>query len=68
MSAGRSVVDTAALVLERHQALEHEGVLIDAQTAGAIVTVHRALNPANRAKFEAMDAARAGAIAWKLVK
>lgn len=63
----RTVAETAALVVERHTALEHDGILIDAQTAHAITVVYNALSSKNRAKFDALRADRAGIVAWKLV-
>ena len=63
----RTVAETAALVVERHQAMKHDGVLIDAQTAGAICAVYKALGEDNRAKFDAMPVEKAARIAWKLV-
>lgn len=43
------------------------GVLVDIQTANAIVTVYDALSEANRAKFTALSVDRAADVAWKLV-
>lgn len=45
--------------------------LVDVQTANAIVNVHAALSPVNRAKYERMvnaDIRRGASIAWKLIR
>jgi hypothetical protein len=63
----RTLAETAALVIEHHQALEHDGVLVDAQTARAITLVYNALSPTGKEKFNALPAATAGAAAWRLV-
>jgi hypothetical protein len=44
-----------------------DGVLIDIQTANAIVAVYDALSPENREKFTAMSLEKAATVAWKLV-
>ena len=54
-------------IVEQHQYEEVDGVLVDAQTAQAIVAVYDALKPENQVKFAAMDVTRAGLVAWKLV-
>lgn len=62
-----NAIDAAYDVLEHHSARKVDGVLLDATTAKAIVTVHKALSPTNRRRFEGMDIERAARIAWKLV-
>lgn len=64
----RTLAETAALVVERHQAVKHDGYLIDATTAGAITAVYNALSADNRAKFDGLPTLKAVTIVWKLVK
>jgi hypothetical protein len=66
-AASSNPVTAAHEVLEHFSARKVDGVLLDAMTARAIVTVAHALTPESRAKFEAMDVERAARIAWKLV-
>ena len=47
---------------------EGRTVLVDMQTANAILTVRDALSAKSREKFNSMSLSRQGAIAWKLVK
>ncbi len=42
-------------------------LMVDVQTANLLVTVAKALNPTNRAKFLAMDLGMMVDVAWKLV-
>ena len=44
------------------------GVIVDMQTANAILKVHKALNPANRKKYEKLSIAKMADVAWKLIK
>ena len=55
-------------IKENHQALEVDGVMVDATSANLIVTIAGKLNPQNREKFLGLDMARMGNIAWKLVQ
>lgn len=63
----RSLAETAALVVERHQALDHDDLLIDAVTASAITAVYNGLSHDNRRKFDSLDPYRAIQIVWRLV-
>ena len=44
------------------------GVIVDMQTANAILKVHKALNPANRKKYEKLSISKMADVAWKLIK
>jgi hypothetical protein len=45
-----------------------DGVVVDATTAAAILTVYDALNPATRAKLAAMRIDRMAEVAWRLLR
>lgn len=62
-----NLIDRARAIVAAHSAEEIDGVLLDVQTAAAIVTVHDALNETNRAKFAALTLPVMAAVAWKLV-
>lgn len=51
----------------RHGVRKVDGVLVDATTANAILTVYDALNESGRAKLAAMRIDKMAAAAWKLV-
>ncbi len=62
-------IDVCRRIVENHGAEQHEGVIIDVQTANVIVKVFEALNEENQGKFRGMnDIPKMAAIAWKLVK
>jgi len=44
------------------------GVIVDMQTANAILKVHKALNAANRKKYERLPISKMADVAWKLMK
>ena len=44
------------------------GVIVDMQTANAILKVHKALNTANRKKYEKLSISKMADVAWKLIK
>ena len=44
------------------------GVIVDMQTANAILKVYKALNTANRKKYEKLSIAKMADVAWKLIK
>lgn len=54
-------------IIKDRSAKEIDGVLVDVQTANAIVTVADGLSEENRAKLLAMPIGKMGLIAWKLV-
>jgi hypothetical protein len=45
-----------------------DGVVVDATTAAAILTVYDALKPATRAKLAALRIDRMAAVAWRLLR
>lgn len=45
-----------------------DGVIVDATTAAAILTVYDALKPPTRVKLAALDIARMAQVAWKLLR
>lgn len=61
------LIATCKRIILRSQYEVVDGVMIDLQTANAIVTVADALSDESRAKLDAMSPERAGEIAWKLV-
>lgn len=64
----QSWIDAATRIVERHQYEKVDGVLLDATTANALMTVDRALSAANRERFRAMPLVQAVNVAWKLLK
>jgi len=52
----------------RGHARKIDGVLVDATTANAILTVHSALKPATRGKLAAMRIDRMAQVAWRLLR
>jgi hypothetical protein len=55
-------------VVEKFSARKIDGVVVDPQTANAIVTVYDAMKePATRDRFVAMPVVMMGQFAWKLV-
>ena len=57
-------------IKDEHQYQKIGKFSVDAQTANAIITVHKALKPKNREKFKKLinsDLRKASSIAWKLV-
>ncbi len=55
-------------IVREHTAREVEGVLVDVQTANAIVTLYDALNAENQEYLESLSMERMGVIAWRLVQ
>lgn len=55
-------------IVERHQAYEIEGHLVDVQTANAMLLVHDALSPENKATFGSVSIPRFADFAWKSVR
>lgn len=60
-------LDAAREIVRDKQAKKVDGMLIDLQTAGAILAVGDALNDVNRARLDALPIATAAQIAWKTV-
>lgn len=61
------LIDVAFRVYEQHQAEEHDGYLVDAMTAGAIVAVYRALRPDLREKMRTLPVMTVVNFCWKHV-
>src|SRR4051812_14457130 len=55
-------------IVARKQYAMVDRVLVDMQTASAIVLVYDALNDENKVKFAALPIAKMGAVAWKFIK
>ena len=54
-------------IVRTHSAKEIEGVLVDVQTANAIVTVYEALGAENKKKFINSSVHKMAHTAWKLI-
>lgn len=55
-------------IVERHQAQEIDGMLVDATTASLLLKVHDALSPANRALFDTKPLPALVDFAWSVVR
>ena len=60
-------IDEVRTIRDRRGYAEVDGVLVDMQSANAIVTVYDALSVANKARFRRLSIGQAGRIAWQLV-
>jgi hypothetical protein len=63
-----SWVDAARSVVTNKQAQTVDGILLDLFSASTMLGVYDALNPDNKAKFEAMPLAQAQSMAFRLVE
>ena len=61
-------IDKIKDIVKRKQYKRIGGVIIDMQTANAIMKVHKALNPANRKKYGKLSISKMADIAYKLIK
>jgi hypothetical protein len=61
-------IDKIKDIVKKKQYKRIGGVIVDMQTANAILKVHKALNAANRKKYERLPVSKMADIAWKLVK
>ena len=61
-------IDKIKDILKNKSMKKVSGVMVDMQTANAIVTVHKALGQSNRKKFEKLPIKKMASVAWKLVK
>jgi hypothetical protein len=59
--------DRLAQIVGDRACLEIDGVLVDMQSANAILTVYDALSPANRVKFINRSIGEMGELAWTLI-
>ncbi len=65
---GAHILEICRAIVKRHAAQMVDGVVVDAQTANVIVSVHDNLNPANRAKYAEMkNIVRMGELAWAVL-
>ena len=55
-------------IVKKKQSKKIGGVLVDMQTANAIMTVWKALSTSNKKKFEKLPIKKMAKISWKLVK
>lgn len=61
-------IEALRKIVAEHQAATIDGLLVDAFTAGMLVTVYDALSPENQAKFDKPRLDKLVAIGWKAVK
>ena len=61
-------IDKIKDIVKKKQLKRIGGVIIDMQTANAIMKVHKALNPANRKKYGKLSISKMADIAYKLIK
>ena len=61
-------IDKIKDIVKKKQFKRIGGVIIDMQTANAILQVHKALNPANRKKYGTLSISKMADIAYKLIK
>ena len=61
-------IDKIKDIVKKKQNKRIGGVIVDMQTANAILKVHKALNGANRKKYERLPISKMADVAWKLVK
>lgn len=62
-----NIVDVARQVLEQRQYRTFEGVVVDMQTANAIVTVFDSISIENKAKLLRLPVTQAAAVCWQLL-
>ncbi len=55
-------------IVERHQAKEIDGVLVDAFSASAYIQVHDNLEEVNQTKLNEFGIARAMVIVWQVIE
>lgn len=60
-------IERIRAIVDHHQHAKIEGCRIDAFSASAIVQVHDALNPQNRAAFLALPIPKMADVAFKLI-
>jgi len=65
---GAHILEICRAIVKKHAAQMVDRVVVDAQTANAIISVYDNLNAANQAKYAAMkDVVRMGEIAWAVL-
>lgn len=65
---GLDGIEQCRTIVRESQYRKVNEVMVDLFSASAIVAVYDALNEENRTKFAALPVARAGAVAFKLIK
>jgi hypothetical protein len=60
-------IEAIRAIRDNHEAKVIDGVLVDANTANAIVTVHDAISPENQKRMLQCSIVRMSNIAWKAV-
>lgn len=60
-------IDLCREIVDEASGMEIDGVLVDMQSANAIVSVYENLSEPNQAKFIEYPIVRMGMIAWELV-
>ena len=61
-------IDKIKDIVKNKQYKRIGGVIIDMQTANAIMKVHKALTGANKKKYEKLSISKMASIAYKLIK
>lgn len=59
--------ETLRRIIENYQYEKIDGVIVDAMTADAIITIYDAVNETNKAKFIALPIEKMAKVAWQLV-
>jgi hypothetical protein len=67
VSTTMNVIDTLRHIIEQHNAQEIDKLLVDVQSANAVVSVHDKLNPQNQHKFTQLNIRTMVDVAWKLI-
>lgn len=58
---------TLEKIIKNHQCKEIDGVLIDVQTANAILVIRKLLKESNRIKFDRLPIKHQADFAWKVI-
>ena len=61
-------MDELRRIVAEHEAATVDGVVVDVQSANAILTVYEALDNEQRMMYLTVDVARMARIAWRLVQ
>ena len=63
----RNKIKACKRIVKRHSAEEIDGILVDVQSANAIVTVYKYIGKRNKSKFIDMPIQRMSDISWRLL-
>lgn len=63
-----STIEKCRWIKENHSARTIDGVLVDATTANAIMTVYDALNDQNKEKMASLSITKMAKVAWHFVE